>query len=154
MRHVTMIALVAAQVFAAAPGMAADIPGDGVREGVRMGTFAGARIRIPLDRAPGHRLRAGLTVAPTLRGTRPNASSSLRIGQGVELGMSGSRAPELSLNGKPLARIADRGKAGPKPGSNLSPIGWAAIGVGVAAVAYLTWFFIEMGDCDDHDDEC
>jgi len=89
-------------------------------------------------------------VAPTLRSRSASGETRTRIGEGVELGFNGDDRVRLSLAGTPVSRLA-QGEAGPDGRrAGISPIGWVAIGVGVAAVAAATWFVIAIND----DDRC
>ena len=153
-RMLVIAAFVAGQLGAsAAPALAADLVNDGAAAGTRTGAFAGARLRVSLDPEPRERVRAGLAFAPTARALRSDGGSRLRIGEGVELELSGREAPQLTFGGRPVDRFAPGGGA-PEARSNVSTVGWVAIGVGVAAIALAAWFFHEMADCDEHDDEC
>jgi hypothetical protein len=150
MKTVTIAALVAAQTVAAAPARAAELLAVESPHARATGAFAGARLRLSLDSRASEPVRAGFTIAPMTRATRASGESRTRIGEGVELGFTG-RGTALSIGGLPIA-----GSPARRPGerSSLSPIAYVAIGVGVAAIGYAVWFFHEMGDCDDHDDEC
>jgi hypothetical protein len=147
MKTLTMAALLAAQlVTAAPPAMAAELADGRTQE---MGAFGGVRVRMPLDGRAGERqIRAGLTLAPTLQGRDVRGHSRTRIGEGLELGLDGDDRVRLSLAGTPVSRIA-QGPAGPDGRrAGISPIGWVAIGIGVAAVAAATWFVIAINDED------
>ena len=96
-----------------------------------MGSFAGARLRVALGgprRA--ERLKAGLVVAPTMHSQRADGAMSLRFGEGVEYGVTGSRPAALSIAGRP---VAGRDAAG-RPQAGVSTLGWVAIGVGTVAL--------------------
>lgn len=154
MKKLVMAALVAAQSVAAAqPALAADLVG---RDGQQMGSFAGARLRIALDGPRQERqLRAGLTLAPTMRIQDSDGASRLRVGEGVEFGIVGNQPARLSLGGVPVNRLA-QGPAGPNgERRGVSTLGWIGIGVGatilVAAGAGYLWFEDAM-DCDPGDD--
>ena len=150
MKTLTMTALVAAQLLATAqPALAAELSDSRTQE---MGAFGGVRLRVPLDGgAVGERrIRAGLTVAPTLHSRDLRGNSQVRTGEGLELGFNGDDRVRLSLAGTPVSRIA-QGPAGPDGRrAGVSTIGWVAIGIGVAAVAAATWFVIAIND----DDRC
>lgn len=152
MKTVTIAALVAAQIVAAAtPARAAELLSVESQQARATGAFAGARLRLSLDGRTSEPVRAGFTIAPITRSTRANGESRTRFGEGVELGFTRGGGAGLSIGG---SRVGEPGAARPGSSSNLSPIGYVAIGVGVAAIGYALWFFHEMGDCDDHDDEC
>lgn len=149
MKRLMIAALLAGQMLGAAPpALAAELT-DG--RGQEMGAFGGVRLRVPLDgRAEQRQVRAGLAVAPTLRSRSASGETRTRIGEGLELGLNGDDRVRLSLAGTPVARIA-HGPAGPDGRRvGISPIGWVAIGIGVAAVAAATWFVIAIND----DDRC
>ena len=133
MKKLTIVAFVAAQMLGAAqPAAAADLV---AQEAPQMGAFAGARLRMPLGGAREERqVRAGLTLAPTMRSHNADGASRLRFGEGLEFGFTGREPLRLSLAGTPVNRLT-QGRAGPD-GQRLgvSTIGWIAIGVGAAVV--------------------
>lgn len=147
MKKVMIGALLAGQLLAAAqPALAADLV---EQETPRMGAFAGARLRIPLGGMPGtQRLRAGFTLAPTMRTQNAEGASRLGIGEGLELGIAGREPLRLSLAGQRLDRIGARR-------ANVSTLGWVAIGVGtlVVVTAGVGYLWLEDAlDCDPGDD--
>src|SRR5688500_17559667 len=147
MKTLTIIALVAAQLLATAqPALAAELSDSRTQE---MGAFGGVRLRVPLDgRAEDRQVRAGLALAPTLHTRDLRGNSQVRIGEGLELGLNGDDRVRLSLAGTPVSRLA-QGQPGPDGRrAGISPIGWVAIGIGVAAVAAATWFVIAINDED------
>jgi hypothetical protein len=149
MKTLTMTTLVAAQLLATAqPALAAELSDSQTQQ---MGAFGGVRLRVPLDgRAGDRQVRAGLALAPTMHTRDLRGNSRMRMGEGLELGLNGDDRVRLSLAGTPVSRIA-QGPAGPEgPRAGVSPIGWVAIGLGVAAVAVATWFVIAIND----DDRC
>ena len=108
---------------------------------VAMGSFVGARLRIPLGGTKGSEpIRAGLTVAPMQRsGGAGDVAPVWRIGDGLEFGFT-SDAPvaHVSLAGQYLgpARYAPGGKASAKARTNLSDGETvAAVVVGLALLA-------------------
>ena len=133
MKKLMIAALVGGQAMAAAqPAFAAELADSRSQQA---GAFAGLRVRMALDGSEQQRrVRAGLTLAPTLHSRTATGETRLRIGEGVELGIVGREPIRLSLAGTPVNRLA-QGTAGPE-GQRLgvSTIGWIAIGVGVAAV--------------------
>jgi hypothetical protein len=135
----TMIgALVAAQIAAVAqPASAAELPGESSLGGQQRGTFAGARLRIPLGAEGASRVRAGLTVAPVVRDRQSDGSLRTRFGSGLELGFAGSDRIQMSFAGTPLSRFAQGGSgpAGRKAG--VSTLGWVGIGVATVAVVVI-----------------
>lgn len=133
MKKLTIAALVAAQLASVAqPAMAADLV---QQETPRMGAFAGARLRIPLGGArEERRLRAGLTLAPTMRNQGADGASRLSFGEGLEFGIAGREPARLSLAGVPVNRLARSGTGPDGQRLGISTIGWIAIGVGTAIV--------------------
>lgn len=125
MKKLMIAALVAAQTLAVVPPAAAAETAD-ARE-TRPGAFAGLRVRVPLDGdAQQRRIRAGLTVAPTLHSRSGDGAVRSRIGEGVELGITPRGAPALSLAGTRIDRLgAPHGRR-----ANLSTWEWVGIGVG------------------------
>ena len=139
MKRVTIAALLAAQLLTAAPPVIAAELTDGRTQ--EMGAFGGVRVRVPLDGRVGQRrLRAGLTVAPTLQTRSANGEVRTRIGEGLEFGLNGDDQFRVSLAGTPVSRLA-QGPAGPD-GRRLgvSTLGWIAIGTVVVAGAVLVLF--------------
>ncbi|HEX8654430.1 MAG TPA: hypothetical protein VF693_04310 [Allosphingosinicella sp.] len=147
MKRIAIGALVAAQLASAVPASAAELIDSAAPSSNRMGSFAGARLRISLDREPRERIRAGFAIAPTTLGVRADGATRLRIGEGVEFGLSERRGPALSLNGRTVNELAG-GRPGPDgQRQNVSTAGWVAIGVGTVVVAvagYWIWFTHEM----------
>lgn len=140
MKRLTMAALLAGQMLAAAPpALAAELTDGRTQE---MGAFGGVRLRVPLDggAAEQRQVRAGLAVAPTLRSRSASGETRTRIGEGLELGFNGDDRVRLSLAGTPVSHLA-RGPAGPD-GRRLgvSTLGWIAIGTVVVAGAVLVLF--------------
>jgi len=125
--------LVSAQLgCVASPAMAAEL---GSAQDQRPGAFGGLRLRLPLDGPRrNQRLRAGLTLAPTLRIQDADGASRLRFGEGLEFGISGREPARLSLGGVPVNQLA-RGPAGPDGRRmGVSTLGWIGIGVGAAVI--------------------
>lgn len=106
-------------------------------EAQQAGAFGGFRIRLALGGPRAERMRAGLTIAPTLRSRGFHGESRMLIGEGLELGMADREPLRLSIAGTPVSRLV-QGRAAPG-GRRLgvSTIGWVAIGVGVVAVSFL-----------------
>lgn len=145
MRLLTIAALVAAQLApCATPAMAAELIGEPRAGETRVGGFAGARIRIGIG-GQRERVRAGLTVAPSIYGLERGAVR-MRMGEGVAFGMTDGRAPELTLAGRPVAEPSG-GKGAPKGRRHgVSTLGWVGIGAGVvllAGVAVFGWMVSE-----------
>ena len=147
MKVLMMAALIAGQLAAAAqPAMAAELE---TNTGQRMGAFGGLRVRVPLD---GHvrdrQLRAGLTVAPTLRSQSANGETRLRIGEGLELGLRGREPVRLSIAGRDLRRLAaqqteDDDHDGIPTGVLI------AGGIVLLAIGTVVWFAIELDNASD-----
>jgi hypothetical protein len=133
MKSFAVGALVAAQMIVAAQPAAAA----GLEEAsaVQTGTFAGARIRLSLGgKHQDRNLRAGLTLAPTLRSQANSGETWMRVGEGLELSFTGKRPLTLTLAGQPVSRLLP---GTGNPGADqlgLSTGGKVAIGVGVALV--------------------
>lgn len=132
MKRLTMAALVAGQLLAIAqPTLAAELIAGRTHQ---IGAFAGARLRLPLGGDIRQRqIRAGLTLAPTLRTFAADGESRLRFGEGLEFGVTGRQPARLMLAGQDVRRLGaaqdnDHRRRGP------STLGWIAIGVGAALV--------------------
>ena len=154
MKRVMMAALMSGQLLAAAqPAFGADLTESRTQQ---IGDFAGVRVRMPLDGdAQQRQPRAGLTVAPTMHSRTLNGESRMRIGEGLELSLTGNQPPRLSIAGVPVSQLA-QGPVGPGGRRlNASTGEWIAIGAGALAVVlgvgYLV--FTEMMECDA-DEEC
>jgi len=129
MKKLTIGALVAGQLLGPVqPAAAADLV---ERDTPQIGAFAGARLRIPLGGArEERRLRAGLTLAPTMR----VGAGRLRFGEGLEFGVAGREPVRLSLAGTPVNRLAGGGRGPDGQRLGVSTLGWIAIGVGATVV--------------------
>ena len=113
MKSLAIAALVAAQLAVAVqPAMAADLGDSQPVSSQRQGGFAGARIRVPLSGEKAGKARAALTMAPMLYGRQADGAMRTRFGEGVELGLTGTDKPALSLAGRPVSQIA-QGRTGP-----------------------------------------
>jgi hypothetical protein len=107
MKKLMIIALVAAQLTAAQPTIAAELEAPSER---RMGMFGGLRVRMALGgNAGAERLRAGLAFAPTVHSRLANGESRIRVGEGLELGLRGREPLRLSIAGQDLRRLAAQG---------------------------------------------
>ena len=132
MKKLTIAALLAAQLTAAQPALAAELV---TQEAPQMGAFAGARLRVPLGgEREQRRLRAGLTLAPTMHVRDSAGSERLRFGEGLELGITGREPVRLSFGGTPVNRLGQRGTGPDGQRLGISTLGWIAIGVGAAIV--------------------
>lgn len=146
MKTMMIAALLGAQLLGAAqPAIAAELEAVGDQ---RMGAFGGLRVRLPLGGEVGdRRLRAGLTLAPTLHGRLPSGESRLRIGEGLEFGVRGREPMRLSIGGRDLRRLAaryddDRGV----------PTGaWIAGGIVLTAIIGVTLVADAFHDANNND---
>jgi len=147
MKNLTIAALVAAQIPASAqPALAADLAS---HQEIQGGAFGGVRLRVPLGgRARDNRVRAGLAFAPTVSSRGQDGAVRTRIGEGLELGITGREPVRLSLAGMPVSRLA-QGGSGPDGGRlGISTLGWIAIGVGAAIVIVVGAAAICVSDHD------
>ena len=138
MKSLTIAALIAAQLAAAAPAHAADLDGRGAFMDDRRGGFAGVRIRA---RSGGQDsgLRASVTLAPTVH-SRVGATSRMNMGEGLELGISPGSRPELRLAGQRVDRMNLFGPPPSEDRANLSTLATVAIVGGVIiVVGALAW---------------
>lgn len=157
MKRFAIASLLAAQAATVAqPVMAADLV---ERETPMMGAFAGARIRMALGDRAHQRLRAGLTLAPTMHARGSDGAVRTRFGEGLELGVAPRRPLELSLAGTRLDRFGVA-PGGTGPGgrrAGVSTLGWVAIGVGATVLVVAGAGYLWLDDalsCDDPGDDC
>ncbi len=131
-RSLAIASLIATQLVAS-PAIAAELHNDRSSGVTETGSFAGARVRLPIGGSAGRdSLRAGLVMAPTQRSEQAGGRIATRFGEGLELGFGANRrGVALSVAGRPLTGQS-RDLPGPRAG--VSTIGWIAIGVGVVAV--------------------
>ena len=131
MKSVIIAALVAAQALAAQPAFAAELPRDQAAGPTMVGSFAGARLRVPLG-ATREKAHAGLALTSTMR---MGETGQLRFAKGAELGFSGGDSKlGLTIAGRPLAQLAP-GRSGPdgrKQG--FSTTGWIVIGASAVII--------------------
>lgn len=148
MKKLMIFALLGGQALAAAqPAFAAALTETRTQ---RPGAFAGLRLRVPLDGdARQRQVRAGLTVAPTLHSRTADGETRLRIGEGVELGVTGREPVRLSLGGTPVNRLAQGGRGPDGQRLGVSTVGWIAIGAGVVVLAIggFYWWVMEESEC-------
>ena len=154
MKSYVLAGLVAAQSIVAAQP-AADA---GIEEltTVQTGTFAGARIRLSLGgRQHDRKVRAGLTIAPTLRSQGIAGETRTRIGEGLEVRFVGKRSLGVSLGGRPLTRLLPGGrKSEDEKRFGKSTSSKVAIGVGaVALVAGAIVLGVVISHSDDAPDD-
>ena len=149
MKTIAAASLIAAQLLAAAPVRAADLGVAADQTQVRMGAFAGARVRLAFGGRDEGRLRAGLALAPFSRSQTIDGRASLRYGDGLEFGIAGREPARLRLAGYRLSQGPMRGDAG-GPRLGLSTLGTAAVVGGVIVVGLLGLaFFGRSGGCCD-----
>lgn len=131
-RSLVIASLIATQLVAT-PAVAAELHSDRSPGAIEAGTFAGARLRLPIGAGTrGEPLRAGLVMAPTLVREQAGGRRAASFGEGFELGFGPNRRGlVVSLAGRPLTG-RDRDLPGPRAG--VSTIGWVAIGVGAVAL--------------------
>jgi len=131
-RSLAIASLIATQLVAT-PAAAAELHSDRAPGMTAAGTFAGARIRLPIGGvARREGLRAGLVMAPTLRSEQAGGRIATRFGDGLELGFGGNRRSlAFSVAGRQLT-----GQTRDLPGSRagVSTLGWIAIGLGAVAL--------------------
>jgi len=130
MKKLTIAALVAAQLGAAAPARAADLDGPFVDN--RRGAFVGITLRARSG-GPDSGYRAGLTLAPTSH-SRIGANSRMAIGEGLELGVSPGQRPMVTLAGQRLDRMSLFGERPEGDRQNMSTIAKVAIVAGVVVI--------------------
>ena len=153
MKSLMIAALVGAQIAAAAaPVQAAELSAAEAPRSQEIGTFVGARLRVPLDGSRGA-ARATLTAAPTLRSVAASGEGRTRIGEGLEFGIQGQEV-RFNLAGRPVSRLVQGGEPPAGGRQNVSTVGWVAIGVGaVALTAFLLYGLCLSGEICNMDDE-
>ncbi|HEV7659572.1 MAG TPA: hypothetical protein VGO55_06970 [Allosphingosinicella sp.] len=147
MKTITAISLIAAQLLAAAPVRAADLGVAADPAQVRMGAFAGARVRLAFGGPEQGQVRAGLALAPFSRSQTIDGRASLRYGEGVEFGVAGRGPAGLRLAGYRLGQGPIRGDTG-APRLGLSTLGTAAVVGGGIVVALLAVALVGRNDDD------
>ena len=141
MKRLMVAALLGGQLMAAAQPVAAA----GLVEADRphLGTFAGLRLRMPLD-GPAHQrsVRAGLALAPTVHRSAIDGALRMRMGESFELGLVGNEPLRLSIGGTPVSRLR-QGPVGPDGRRHgISTVAWVGIGVAVVAAGVVTLFIL------------
>ena len=113
MKSLAIAALIAAELAVAAqPAIAAELGDSHAVSSQRQAAFAGARLRVPLNGEKAGKARAALTMATVLHGRQADGAMRTRFGEGLELGISATEKPRLSLAGRPVSQIAE-GQTGP-----------------------------------------
>lgn len=149
MKTLTIAALIGAQLLATAqPARAAELE----PRTQQMGAFGGLRVRVPLDRhARSQPVRAGLTVAPTLTSRDLRGRSEMRLGEGLELGISGREPVRLLLAGQDVRRLG-AAQEGEQDESDRdggpSTLGWVAIAAGALLIGLVAAVAICSSDTD------
>jgi hypothetical protein len=145
MKAIAAASLIAAQLLAAAPAGAADLAASGDPAQVRMGAFAGARVRLEFGGRRNGQVRAGLALAPFSRSQTMDGRTALRYGEGFEFGISGREPAQVRLAGY---RIGQSGplRDGSAPRLGLSTIETALVVGGVIVVGLLGLALIGRSD--------
>jgi hypothetical protein len=104
MKSLSIAALLVAQTLACAqPAFAAELTDSPQQQA---GVFGGVRLRVPLDGGAERRqVRAGLAVAPTLHSRTRDGETRLRMGEGIELGVSERESLRLTIGGQDARRL-------------------------------------------------
>lgn len=145
MKTLAAASLIAAQLLAAAPARAADLGVTADQAQVRMGAFAGARVRLALGGRDEGRVRAGLTLAPFSHSQTMDGRTASRYADGLEFGISGSEPASVRLAGYRIGPGPVRGEAG-GPRLGLSTIETALVVGGVIVVGLLGLALIGRSD--------
>jgi len=140
MKFVTMGALIAAHIACAA--QAAELPRDPSIEATRIGSFAGARVRVPLGAAK-EKPHAGLAFTAT---QRTGDTGALRFSKGMELGFAGDDKVRLSVAGKPVSQLRQGAKGPDGEKLGFSTTGWIIIGASVVIIVGGLLIFDYIGD--------
>lgn len=149
MKTIAAASLIAAQLLAAAPARAADLVANADPAQVRMGAFAGARVRLDVGGRHDGRVRAGLALTPFSRSQTGDGRIALRYGEGLEFGIAGREPAQVRLAGFRLTPGGVR-REGPGPRLGLSTIETTLVVGGVIVVGLLGLaFFGRSGGCCD-----
>ncbi len=132
-------------LLAAAPAAGADLGAIADPAQVRMGAFAGARVRLGFGGPDEGRVRAGLALAPFSRSQTMDGRASLRYGDGLEFGIAGREPARLRLAGYRLGPGPARGDSG-GPRLGLSTIETTLVIGGVIVVGLLGLALIGRSD--------
>lgn len=105
MKQALIVSLIVAQL-PLAPLAAATIEDD-VRAGPQhVGTFAGARLRVPFGGRQAGKPSAGLGIAGVTHSQSPEGRIAARFSEGVQLGFSADRKLGLTVGGKRVGQPA------------------------------------------------
>jgi len=125
-----MIALLVAGQIAALPATAAPVDEHGFRT-VEVGSFAGARFRLPLGRSASAKPRLDLAFAPMARGQSMSGRTRMSFGDGIGIGIAGAGPVQLSLGGRPLSALGPHdAKMDERNAAGVSTLGTVAIVTG------------------------
>ena len=112
----------------------------------RAGAFAGVRIRMPFGGASREPLRAGLTVAPTMRTETQDGRVRTRIGEGLEFGLRGSEPAQFSIAGRNSRQLNAQGEGGRR---GVSTGMWIAGGLVLATIGVVVAAALVLESADD-----
>ncbi|MGZ8998706.1 MAG: hypothetical protein ACXW2T_07620 [Allosphingosinicella sp.] len=144
----SLIAFIAATQLASAPAWSADLIEDSSITLQQAGSFAGARVRLPLGGTETEGgLRAGLVMAPTLRSEGADHRRSLRFGNGAEIGFKQGQPLALSIAGRTVTGREAQRLSGPRAG--VSTLAWVAVGTGVVLVVGTLLFVDALNDASE-----
>jgi hypothetical protein len=145
MKTIAAASLIAAQLLAAAPASAADLVANADPAQVRMGAFAGARVRLGFGGRDEGRVRAGLTLAPFSRSQTMDGRTASRYADGLEFGIAGREPAGVRLAGYRIGQGPMRADTG-GPRLGLSTIETALVVGGVIVVGLLGLAFFGRSD--------
>lgn len=145
MKTIAAASLIAVQLLAATPVRAADLGVTADQAQVRMGAFAGARLRLAFGGPEQGRVRAGLALAPFSRSQTIDGRASLRYGEGFEFGIAGRGPAGFRLAGYRIGQGPVRGDTG-GPRLGLSTIETSLVVGGVIVVGLLALALVGRSD--------
>jgi hypothetical protein len=134
MKPLLIASLVLAQ---AAPATAASLHDEPTLGQQRIGTFAGARLRVPLGGERSGKVSAGLGIAGVSQSRAADGATALRFSEGVQLGYSADRKLGLTIAGKPLkakSSAAQNEEGQDADDDGISTLGWVGIVAGGALI--------------------
>jgi hypothetical protein len=133
-----LAAFVAAQTISVAPAAAAELMADTGIAARRQGSFAGARLRVPLGGAESGKARADLALTAMQRTDLSDGRSRTAFGEGLELSLAAGRPLTLRTGGVPLAQrlgAAEDQAEGKRKTSTGKTVLKGAMVVGIVAAA-------------------